>query len=91
MDTIEEHEDREEAELKPATPERRRQAPPPSFIPKLRGQKVTIKLSAGGQPIAGTLEGYNSYELLVQTSKGKIIIFKGAVATIEEGPKGIRP
>ena len=43
----------------------------PQFIPKLRGKKVVIRLISGGQPIAGTVEGYNPYEILIQTRRGK--------------------
>lgn len=57
---------------------------PPQFIPKLRGKKVTIRLISGGQPVTGTLEGYNPYEILIQTVKGPIVVFKHAIATIEE-------
>ena len=32
----------------------------PQFIPKLRGKKVIIRLVSGGQPITGTVEGYNA-------------------------------
>jgi len=53
------------------------------LIPKLRGKKVTIRLVMGGQPVTGTLEGYNPYELLIQTVKGEIVVFKHAIATIE--------
>jgi RNA chaperone Hfq len=56
---------------------------PPQFIPKLRGKKVTIRLVSGGQPITGTLEAYSPYEILIQTVKGPILIFKHAIATIE--------
>jgi RNA chaperone Hfq len=56
---------------------------PPQFIPKLKGKKVTIRLVSGGQPITGTMEGYNPYEILLQTTKGQILIFKHAIATIE--------
>jgi len=56
---------------------------PPQFIPKLRGKKVTIRLVSGGQPITGTLEGYNPYEILIQTAKGQLLIFKHAIAVIE--------
>ena len=56
---------------------------PPQFIPKLRGKKVTIRLVSGGQPITGTLEGYNPYEILIQTVKGPVLVFKHAIATIE--------
>ena len=54
----------------------------PQFIPKLRGQKVTIRLTSG-QPVTGTLTGYNAFELLVMTAKGPLICFKGAISTIE--------
>jgi len=59
---------------------------PKSFdlIPKLMDKKITIRLVSGGQPITGTLEGYNPYELLVRTAKGELVVFKHAVATIEE-------
>jgi hypothetical protein len=40
------------------------------FIPKLRGKKVIIRMASGGQPITGTLEAYNPYELLIRTPKG---------------------
>jgi len=53
------------------------------FIPKLKDKKVTIRLISGGQPIIGILEGYNPYELLIKTAKGEIVVFKGAIATIE--------
>lgn len=56
---------------------------PPQFIPKLRGKKVVIRLLSGGQPITGTIESYNPYELLIQTAKGQMLIFKHAIAVIE--------
>jgi RNA chaperone Hfq len=55
----------------------------PQFIPKLKGKKVIIRLVSGGQPVAGTVESYNSYEILVQTIKGQVLVFKNAIATIE--------
>jgi sRNA-binding regulator protein Hfq len=55
----------------------------PQFIPKLKGKKVTVRLISGGQPITGTLEGYNPYEILIQTAKGEILVFKRSIATIE--------
>jgi RNA chaperone Hfq len=63
---------------------------PPQFIPKLRGKKVVIRLVSGGQPVTGTVEKYNPYEILLQTAKGQLLIFKHAVATIEpvDEPKG---
>jgi len=59
------------------------------FIPKLKGKKVIIRLVSGGQPVTGTIEGYNPYEILLQTAKGQLLIFKHAIATIEiaEEPK----
>jgi len=65
---------------------------PPQFIPKLKGKKVIIRLISGGQPITGTLEGYNPYEILIQTAKGQLLVFKHAIATIEivDEPKGYR-
>lgn len=65
---------------------------PPQFIPKLKGKKVTIRLVSGSQPITGILEGYNPYEILLQTSKGQLLIFKQAIATIEPvgEPKGFK-
>ena len=56
---------------------------PPQFIPKLKGKKVIIRLISGGQPVAGTIEGYNPYEILIQTVKGQVLVFKHAIATIE--------
>jgi RNA chaperone Hfq len=64
----------------------------PQFIPKLKGKKVTIRLVSGGQPITGILEGYNPYEILIQTAKGQFLVFKHAIATIEavDEPKGFK-
>jgi RNA chaperone Hfq len=64
----------------------------PQFIPKLKGKKVIIRLISGGQPCTGTIEGYNSYEILIQTAKGQLLVFKHAIATIEivDEPKGHR-
>ena len=60
------------------------------FIPDLKGKKVIIRLVSGGQPVTGTIEGYNPYELLLQTAKGQLLVFKHAIATIEpvDEPKG---
>jgi RNA chaperone Hfq len=52
-------------------------------IPKLKGKKVIIRLVSGGQPVTGTLEGYNPYEILIQTVKGQTLVFKHAIAVIE--------
>lgn len=70
----------------------RRQAQPPHFIPKLKDKKVLVRLNSGGQPITGILVGYNPYEILIQTAKGQLIVFKHAIATIEtvDEPKGYK-
>jgi sRNA-binding regulator protein Hfq len=64
----------------------------PQFILKLRGKKVIIRLISGGQPVTGTIEGYNPNEILIQTAKGQLLVFKHAIATIEivDEPKGYR-
>lgn len=58
-------------EAKPTTPTAPRQTGP-HFIPKLKGKKVVIRLVSGGQPVTGILEGYNPYEILIQTVKGQV-------------------
>jgi sRNA-binding regulator protein Hfq len=55
----------------------------PQFIPKLKGKKVTIRLISGGQPITGIVESYNPYEILIQTVKGEVLVFKRSIVTIE--------
>jgi len=62
------------------------------FIPKLMGKKVIIRLVSGGQPVTGTTEGYNPYEILLLTAKGQLLVFKHAIATIEavDEPKGFK-
>lgn len=62
----------------------------PQFIPKLKGKKIIIRLVSGGQPVTGTIEGYNPYEILLLTAKGQLLVFKHAIATIEpvDEPKG---
>ncbi len=55
----------------------------PQFIPKYKGKKVVIRLISGGQPVTGTIEGFNSYEILLMTAKGELLVFKHAIATLE--------
>jgi hypothetical protein len=57
----------------PTTKETKPKFTPKSFdfIPKLKDKKVTIRLVTGGQPITGTFEAYNPYEILLQTAKGQ--------------------
>jgi RNA chaperone Hfq len=56
---------------------------PLQFIPKLKGKKVIIRLVSGGQPVTGTIERYNPYEIMLQTTKGQLLVFKHSIATIE--------
>ncbi|NTV27069.1 MAG: hypothetical protein HGA93_00050 [Methanothrix sp.] len=62
------------------------------FIPKLKGRKIIIRLISGGQPVTGIIEGYNLYEILLLTAKGKLLVFKHAIATIKmvDEPKGYK-
>jgi RNA chaperone Hfq len=65
----------------------------PQFIPKFKGKKVVIRLVSGGQPVIGTIESFNPYEILLQTAKGQLLVFKHAIATMEvsEEPRGYKP
>ncbi len=65
----------------------------PQFIPKLKGKRVLVRLISGGQPVTGTIESCNSYEILLQTAKGELLVFKHAIATIEvlDEPRGYKP
>jgi len=53
------------------------------FIPDLKGKKVVIRLVSGGQPVTGIVEGFNPDDILLQTTKGQLLVFKHAIATIE--------
>jgi RNA chaperone Hfq len=53
------------------------------FIHNLKGKNVIIHLVTGIQPVIGTVEGYSPYEILLQTTKGQLLVFKHAIATIE--------
>ncbi len=56
---------------------------PPQFLPKLLCRSIIIRMM-DGRPIKGVLEAFNAYELLLDLGHGKkMIIFKGAVSTIE--------
>ena len=39
------------------------------FIPSLKNKKVVIRLVSGGQPVTGTIEGYNPNEAPPPDSK----------------------
>jgi len=60
------------------------------FIPKLLGQKITVR-PAQGQPITGILRGYNPYELLIEVGPKKVIVFKSAIWCIEIVGEPIKP
>jgi RNA chaperone Hfq len=63
---------------------------PAAIHPQAQRQEGTIRLVSGGQPVTGTIEGYNPYEILLKTAKGQLLVFKHAIATIEtvDEPKG---
>jgi RNA chaperone Hfq len=65
----------------------------PQFIPKFKGKKVVIRLISGGQPVTGIVDSFNSYEILLQTAKGDLLVFKHAIATIMvvDEPRGYKP
>jgi sRNA-binding regulator protein Hfq len=60
------------------------------FIPKLLGQKITVR-PAQGQPITGILRGYNPYELLIEAGAKQMIVFKSAIWYIEILGEPIKP
>ena len=56
---------------------------PPQFLPKLLNQTIMVRM-VDGRPIKGMLEGFNNYELKLSLGKDKkVILFKGAIASIE--------
>jgi sRNA-binding regulator protein Hfq len=56
---------------------------PPQFLPKLLNRTIMIRMM-DGRPIKGVLEAFNAYELLIDLGhRKKMILFKGAVSTIE--------
>jgi len=56
---------------------------PPQFLPKLLNQMIMVRM-VDGRPIKGVLEGYNNYELKLGLGRDKkVILFKGAIASIE--------
>jgi len=55
----------------------------PQFLPKLKGQKILVRMT-DGRPIQGTLEAFNLYEIKLDLGRGKkMVLLKGAVASIE--------
>ncbi len=56
---------------------------PPQFLPKLLKRVIIIRMM-DGRPIKGVLEAYNNHELLLDLGQGKkLIVFKGAISSIE--------
>jgi sRNA-binding regulator protein Hfq len=59
------------------------------FVPKLRGKRVTLRFTNGGQPATGILTAFNNFEICldISPSGGKIhkevIYMKHAVLSIE--------
>jgi hypothetical protein len=45
------------------------EARPTQFLPKLKGEKVVIRLASGGQPATGIIESYDPYESLLPDGK----------------------
>ena len=64
------------------TAEQKTKASSHQFIPKLLGQKITVR-PVQGQPITGILRGYTPYELLIEVGPKQIIVFKSAIWCIE--------
>ncbi len=55
----------------------------PQFLPKLLKRSIMIRMM-DGRPIKGVLEAFNNYELLLDLGQGKkLIVFKGAVSSID--------
>jgi host factor-I protein len=56
---------------------------PPQFLPMLLNRSIMIRMM-DGRPIKGILEAFNAYELLLDLGHGKkMIVFKGAIASID--------
>ncbi|MFB3764177.1 MAG: RNA chaperone Hfq [Methanotrichaceae archaeon] len=64
----------------------------PYFLPKLLGQEITIHLVTG-QEIKGRLKGFNSYELLIESTDSDEVslVFRSAIAKITFGTELMRP
>lgn len=66
---------------------------PPQFIPEISRGPINIRMK-DGRPIKGVLEAHNVYQLLLDLGHGKkMIVFKGAISTIEyeDKPKKVKP
>jgi host factor-I protein len=55
----------------------------PQFIPEISRGPINISMK-DGRPIKGVLEAHNPYQLLLDLGHGKkMIVFKGAISSIE--------
>jgi len=56
---------------------------PPQFLPELLERSIVFRVM-DGRPIKGILEAFNNYELLLDLGQGKkLIVFKGAISSID--------
>jgi len=56
---------------------------PPQFLPRFLNRPIMIRMM-DGQPVKGVLEAFNNYELLLDLGQGKkLIVFKGAISSID--------
>jgi host factor-I protein len=66
---------------------------PPQFIPDISSGPINIRMK-DGRPIKGVHEAHNLYQLLLDLGHGKkMIVFKGAISSIEYEikPKKAKP
>ncbi len=66
---------------------------PPQFIPEISKTPIMIHMK-DGRPIKGVIEAHNLYQLLLDLGHGKkMIVFKGAISSIEYEvkPKKVKP
>ncbi len=63
----------------------------PYFLPKLLGKEITIHLVTG-QVFKGRLKGFNSYELLIESTDSDelSLVFRSAIARVTFGADLIR-
>lgn len=63
----------------------------PYFLPKLLGHEITIHFITG-QAIKGRLRGFNSYELLIESTDSDelSLVFRSAIAKVNFGAELIR-
>ena len=73
----------DETKAAPEKPKKPKSKGQPQFLPKLKGQKILVRMT-DGRPIQGTLEAFNLYEIKLDLGRGKkMVLLKGAVTSIE--------